>query len=38
MMMSGGAASFVIGSSSMGGKMMDMESEIATGKADYSGA
>jgi hypothetical protein len=22
----------------MGGKMMDMESEIATGKADYSGA
>jgi hypothetical protein len=37
MMISGGAASFVIGASSMGGKMMDMENEIATGKADYSG-
>jgi hypothetical protein len=38
MMMSGGAASFVVGASSMGGKMMDMENEIVTGKADYSGA
>ena len=38
MMMSGGAASFVVGASSMGGKMMDMENEIAAGKADYSGA
>ena len=35
MMMSGGAASFVVGASSMGGKMMDMENEIVTGKADY---
>ena len=38
MMISGGAASFVVGASSTGGKMMDMENEIATGKADYSGA
>lgn len=36
MMASGGAASAVIGMSSMGGKMMEMENEVATGNADYS--
>ena len=36
MMASGGAASAVVGMSSMGGKMMEMENEVATGNADYS--
>ena len=35
---SGGSASIVIGASSMGGKMIDMQYEMATGKAEYSGA
>ena len=36
MMASGGAAAYVIGASSAGGKMMDMQNEIATGTAEYS--
>tara|TARA_B100000768_G_scaffold35175_1_gene33756 strand:- start:1472 stop:9292 length:7821 start_codon:yes stop_codon:yes gene_type:complete len=36
MIMSGGAASLVVGASSAGGKMMDMQNEITTGSADYS--
>ena len=33
---SGGSAAYVIGASSAGGKMMDMQNEIATGTAEYS--
>lgn len=36
MMASGGAAAYVIGASSAGGKMIDMRTEIATGGADYN--
>ena len=36
MIMSGGAASIVVGASSAGSQMMDMQNEIATGSADYS--
>ena len=36
MIMSGGAASLVVGASSAGSKMMDMQNEITTGSADYS--
>ena len=35
-MASGGAAAYVVGASSAGGKMMDMQNEIATGTAEYS--
>ena len=33
---SGGSAAYVVGASSAGGKMMDMQNEIATGTAEYS--
>ena len=36
MMASGGAAAYVVGASSAGGKMADMQTEIATGSADYT--
>jgi hypothetical protein len=38
MMASGGAAAYVVGASSAGGKMVDMRTEIATGTADYNEA
>jgi hypothetical protein len=37
-MLTGGAATYVIGASSAGGKMMDMQTEIANGTAEYSDA
>ena len=36
MMATGGAASYVVGASSAGSKMMDMQTEIANGTAEYS--
>ena len=37
-MASGGAAAYVIGSSSAGKQMMDMQTEIANGTAEYTGS